>query len=168
MERISHTVEVDVPVTAAYDQWTQFEEFPRFMSGVEKVEQLDDEHLRWHAKIAGVEREWDSTIVRQEPDQVIAWDGFGGPDNAGMVEFRPVADTKTAVTVTMEWEPEGAVEKAADALGIVSGRVEGDLERFKGYIEERGAATGAWRGRIEGSQTQPPTGGVSGTTSDLG
>jgi uncharacterized membrane protein len=142
------------------------------MEGVEQVQQLDDERLRWKASIAGVEREWDSTIVRQEPDHVIAWDGFGGPDNAGMVEFRPVAQDRTAVTVTMEWEPEGAVEKLGDALGIVSGRIEGDLQRFKGFIEERGMPTGGWRGEIEGGQRTDggsgTSGAVSGTTSDIG
>ena len=168
MSTITETIEVDVPVRTAYDQWTQFEEFPRFMDGVEEVQQLDDEHLRWKASIAGVAREWNSTIVRQEPDQVIAWDGFGGPDNAGMVEFRPVADERTAVTVTMEWEPQGAVEKAGDALGIVSGRIEGDLERFKRFIEERGMPTGGWRGRIEGGRTTGNGDRMPGTTADIG
>ena len=173
MERITHTVEVDVPVTAAYDQWTQFEEFPRFMEGVEEVVQLGDERLRWKASIAGVEREWESTIVRQEPDEAIAWDGFGGPNNAGMVQFRPLAPERSAVTVTLEWEPEGAVEKVGDALGIVSGRIEGDLQRFKAFIEERGMPTGGWRGRIEGGERTDTAGsgtssGVSGTTADIG
>ena len=173
MERITHTVEVDVPVTAAYDQWTQFEEFPRFMEGVEEVVQLGDERLRWKASIAGVEREWDSTIVRQEPDEAIAWDGFGGPNNAGMVQFRPLGPERSAVTVTLEWEPEGVVEKVGDALGIVSGRIEGDLQRFKAFIEERGMPTGGWRGRIEGGERTDTAGsgtssGVSGTTADIG
>ena len=148
MERISHTVAVDVPVTAAYDQWTQFEDFPRFMEGVEQVVQVDDATTRWQGSIAGVTREWDARITQQEPDRLIAWDGFGGPDNRGLVEFRPLAATATEVTVTMEWEPEGAMEKLGDALGIVSGRIEGDLQRFKGFIEERGVPTGGWRGQI--------------------
>ncbi|HEX6132302.1 MAG TPA: SRPBCC family protein [Actinomycetota bacterium] len=167
MERIQHSVEVDVPVTAAYDQWTQFEDFPRFMEGVERVQQIDDARLHWVASVGGVSREWDATIVRQEPDRAIAWDGFGGPDNAGMVEFEPLGTDRSRVTVTMDWEPEGAVEKLGDALGIVSGRIEGDLARFKTFIEERRVPTGAWRGRIPEDTAGGTTAGTTGTTGDL-
>jgi uncharacterized membrane protein len=163
MEKIQHSIEVDVPVAAAYNQWTQFEEFPRFMEGVESVTQIDDATLHWVAEIGGVRREWDAKIVRQEPDRVIAWDGFGGPDNAGMVAFEPLGPDRTRVTVTLDWEPQDAVEKAADALGIVSRRIQKDLERFKAYIENREVPTGAWRGRIEGGQVESGGGATTGT-----
>ena len=148
MERIQRSIEVDVPVRTAYNQWTQFEEFPRFMEGVERLEQLDDQTLHWVAEIAGVRKEWDAKIVRQEPDREIAWVGFGEPDNEGTVRFEPVDENRTNVTVSMGYDPEGFVEKAGDALGIVGRRVDGDLERFKDVIESRGTETGAWRGRI--------------------
>jgi len=167
VEKIEHSVEVDVPVSAAYNQWTQFEEFPQFMDGVESVTQIDDATTHWVAQVAGVKREWDARIVRQEPDRVIAWDGFGGPDNAGMVQFDPAGGDKTRVTVTVDWEPTSAVESVGDALGIVSRRVEKDVGRFKEFIESREVPTGAWRGRIEGGEvdsgstgTIPPTGTV--------
>jgi uncharacterized membrane protein len=149
MEKIQHSVEVDVPVSAAYNQWTQFEDFPQFMQGVESVTQIDDATTHWVAQIAGVQREWDANIVRQEPDRVIAWDGFGGPDNAGMVEFEPIGSDRTRVTVTVDWEPQDAVESVADALGIVSRRIEQDLEQFREFIVTREIPTGAWRGQIE-------------------
>jgi uncharacterized membrane protein len=154
MDKIQHSVEVDVPVSAAYNQWTQFEDFPRFMEGAESVTQIDDTTTHWVAEIAGVRREWDAKIVRQEPDRVIAWDGFTGPDNAGMVEFQPIGSEGTRVTVTVDWEPQGAIESVGDALGIVSRRIETDVERFKEYIESREMSTGAWRGRIEGGQVE--------------
>jgi uncharacterized membrane protein len=148
MERIERSVEVGVPVSTAYNQWTQFEEFPRFMAGVESVRQLDDSTLHWVAEIAGVRKEWDAKIVRQEPDREIRWMGFGEPDNEGIVTFEPLDPDRTRVNVSMGLEPEGMVEKAGEALGVVGSRVEGDLERFKDMIEERGTETGAWRGRI--------------------
>jgi uncharacterized membrane protein len=148
METIQRSIEVDVPVRTAYNQWTQFEEFPRFMEGVERLEQLDDQTLHWVAEIAGVRKEWDAKIVRQEPDREIAWAGFGEPDNEGSVRFEPLDENRTNVTVSMGYDPEGFVEKAGDALGIVGRRVDGDLARFKDMIESRGTETGAWRGRI--------------------
>ena len=153
MERIERSIEVDVPVRTAYNQWTQFEEFPRFMEGVERVEQRDDRTLHWVAKIAGVQKEWDAKIVRQEPDREIVWVGFGEPDNEGSVRFESPGPDRTRVTVSMGYEPEGFVEKAGDALGIVERRVEGDVERFKELIESRGTETGAWRGRISDDET---------------
>ena len=155
MEKVERSIEVDVPVRTAYNQWTQFEEFPRFMEGVERVEQLDDRTLHWVAKVASVHKEWDAKIVRQEPDREIAWVGFGEPDNEGSVRFEPLGPDRTRVTVSMSYHPDTFVEKAGDALGIVGRRIDGDLERFKEMIESRGTETGAWRGRIpEGGSTR--------------
>ena len=166
MEKIQHSIDVDTPVSVAYNQWTQFEEFPRFMEGVESVTQIDDATSHWTAEIAGVRREWDASIVRQEPDRVVAWDGFGGPENVGMVEFQPLGTDRTRVDVSIDWEPQDAVERTADAFGIVSRRIRKDLERFKQYIEDRDGATGAWRGRIDGGEVETggdsPAAGVSG------
>jgi uncharacterized membrane protein len=154
MERIERSVEVDVPVRTAYDQWTQFEEFPRFMQGVESVRQLDDSSLHWVAEVAGVRKEWDAKIVRQEPDSEIRWTGFGEPDNEGIVTFESLGGDRTRVSVSMGIEPEGMVEKAGEALGVIGSRIDGDLERFKEMIEARGTATGAWRGRIPDTGTE--------------
>ena len=142
MERIERTVEVEVPVRTAYNQWTQFEEFPRFMEGVERVQQLDDRRLHWVAEVAGTRKEWDAEIVRQEPDTEIRWLGFGEPDNEGVVRFEPLGTDRTRVRVSMGIEPEGVVEKAGAALGVVGRRIDNDLERFKELIEGRGAETG--------------------------
>jgi uncharacterized membrane protein len=149
MSKIEHTIDVDVPVREAYDQWTQFEEFPRFMEGVEQVQQLDDTRLHWRAEIAGQPKEWDAEIVQQEPDQRVAWRSIGGERNAGAVDFHKLDDRRTRVTLTMDVEPDTAIEKIGDAVGIPSGQVKKDLENFKEYIESRGTATGAWRGRVE-------------------
>jgi uncharacterized membrane protein len=149
MSTIEKTVTVEVPVRTAYDQWTQFETFPQFMEGVEEVKQLDDKHLHWKAKIAGVEREWDAEIVDQTPDERITWRALDGTKNDGTVSFAPDDMGKcTRITLRMDFEPEGIVEKAGDALNVVDRRTEGDLERFKQFIESRGTETGAWRGEI--------------------
>jgi uncharacterized membrane protein len=149
MSKIEHSLDVDVPVRVAYDQWTQFEEFPRFMEGVEQVQQLDDTHLHWIATIAGKRKEWDAEITQQEPDQRVAWTATDGAENGGAVDFHRLGDTKTRITLTMEVEPEGPVEGVGDALGVPSRKVKGDLDRFKEFIESRGSATGAWRGNVE-------------------
>ena len=149
MSQIIQTVDVDVPVRVAYDQWTQFEEFPRFMEAVEKVEQLDDTTLRWTAKIAGVTKSWTATITEQSPDQRIAWTATEGAENAGVVTFHRLDDRKTRVTLQLDVEPEGVVESAGDALGLVQRQTKGDLERFKEFVEGRGVATGAWRGEVK-------------------
>ena len=142
-------VVVDVPVGVAYDQWTQFESFPEFMEGVESVRQLDDKRLHWKAKIAGVEREWDAEIVDQTPDERITWRALGGTTNDGTVSFASAASPeKSKVTLRLDFEPEGMVEKAGDALKVVDRRVQGDLERFKEFIESRGVESGAWRGDV--------------------
>ncbi len=149
MSQIEQSIEVKVPVRTAYNQWTQFEDFPRFMEGVKEVKQLDDVTLHWRAEIAGQEREWDAKISEQTPDQRIAWHDIGGATNAGVVTFHRIDDDTTKVMLQLEYEPEGLVETAGDALGVVRARVKGDLERFKEFIESRGAETGAWRGEVE-------------------
>jgi uncharacterized membrane protein len=148
MPTIEKSIEVGVPVRTAYNQWTQFEEFPRFMEGVEEVRQLDDTHLRWKAEVGGKRKEWDAEITEQTPDQRVAWVSRGGDMNAGVVTFHSLSDDKTRVMVQMSYEPEGVVESAGSALGFVSRRVEGDLDRFKEFIETRGLETGSWRGTI--------------------
>lgn len=149
MGEVTQSVDVDVDVHAAYNQWTQFEEFPKFMEGVEAVEQLDDRHTRWKVDIAGIDREFEAEITEQTPDQRIAWRSRTGVDQGGVVTFHPLDDDHTRVTLQMALEPEGAVEQIGDKMGIVSRRVEGDLKRFKEFIEERGSETGAWRGEID-------------------
>ena len=148
MSTIEQSIDLDVPVERAYNQWTQFEEFPRFMEGVLEVRQLDDRQLHWRAKIAGQEKTWDAEITEQVPDDRIAWRARSGAANAGVVTFHRITDGRTRIMLQLEYEPDGVVEKAADAVGIVSHRVEGDLLRFKEYIEQRGRETGAWRGEI--------------------
>jgi uncharacterized membrane protein len=157
MTTMEKSVTVDVPVRTAYNQWTQFETFPRFMDGVEEVRQLDDTHLHWKAQIAGVEREWDAEIVDQTPDERITWRALAGTKNDGTVSFAPVDQGKcTRVTLRLDFEPEGFVEKAGDALHIVQQRVGGDLQRFKDYIETAGHETGAWRGDVRPGDAPPP------------
>ena len=148
MSTIEQSVEVDVPVRTAYNQWTQFEEFPRFMEGVEQVQQQSDTRLHWVAKIAGARREWDAEITEQRPDERVAWKSTSGAKNDGVVTFHRIADGKTRVMLQLDFDPEGFVEKAGDALGIVRSRTHGDLERFKDFVEGRGTETGAWRGDI--------------------
>jgi uncharacterized membrane protein len=149
MSTIEESVEIEVPVRTAYDQWTQFEEFPRFMEGVESVRQVDDTHLHWVAEIAGQRREWDAEITEQHPDERIAWTSLGGQRNAGVVTFHRLADDRTKVMLQIDHDPEGLVDKAGDALGFVRRRAKGDLTRFKEMIETRGGATGGWRGDVE-------------------
>ena len=149
MSMIEKSIEVNVPVKTAYNQWTQFEEFPKFMEGVEQVKQVNDKRLHWKANIAGKEEEWDAEITEQIPDQRIAWTSRGGAMNAGLVTFHPVSDAKSRLTLQMEYVPNGTVEKAGDAMGLVIRRVEGDLKRFKEFIESRGRETGAWRGTVK-------------------
>jgi uncharacterized membrane protein len=153
MSKIVESIDVEVPVRVAYDQWTQFEEFPRFMEGIKSVRQLDDNTLEWTADINGVERSWRAEISEQEPDQVIAWRSTSGARNDGRVTYESIDTDRSRVTLALDVEPEGVVEKAGDALGFVERQVEGDLRRFKEFIESRGAPTGGWRGEIEGGQT---------------
>lgn len=149
MHDILESIDVNVPAETAYNQWTQFEEFPQFMEGVLEVVQLDDTRLRWKAKVAGKDVEWEAEITEQIPDDRIAWTSRGGATNAGVVTFHRLSPHRSRVTVQVRYEPQGALEQAADFLGIVQRRVKDDLDRFKTFIEERGVATGAWRGRVE-------------------
>ena len=151
MSKVEKSVDVNVPVRTAYDQWTQFESFPRFMEGVNSVEQTDDTHLHWTAEIAGKTEEWDAEVTEQEPDQRVAWRSTSGARNAGVVTFHRIDEDTTRVTLQMDVEPEGFIESAGDALGVLDRRVDGDLDRFKEFIEERGAPTGAWRGNVDQS-----------------
>ena len=153
MPSIKKDIVVDVPVKAAYDQWTQFESFPQFMDGVKEVVQLDEKTLRWRASIGGKEQEWESEITEQVPDRHIAWRSTTGAPNAGSVMFDP-SDGKTSVSLELSYEPQDATEKVGDALGVLDRRVDGDLKRFKEFIEKRQAATGAWRGEIHGGQVE--------------
>jgi polyketide cyclase/dehydrase/lipid transport protein len=146
--KVEKSIQVDVPVNQAYNQWTQFEDFPHFMGGVREVRQLDDRRLHWVAEIAGVRREWDASILEQEPDRKVAWAATSGATNAGAVRFEAAGASSTIVYLTLEYEPEGAVEQIGDKLGIVERQVKNDLERFKRLIEDEGYATGAWRGSI--------------------
>ncbi len=148
METIEKSIEVDAPIDQVYNQWTQFEEFPRFMGGVEQVRQMDDKHLHWVAKVGGRRKEWDAEIVEQVPDDRIAWRSISGAPNSGVVHFRPTDSQHTVVTLRMNYEPEGAMENIGSALGLFSGRVESDLKHFRDFIQQRGTETGSWRGQI--------------------
>jgi len=150
MAFVEKTVELDVPVGTAYNQWTQFEEFPRFMEGVLEVNQLDDTRLHWVAEIGGRRKEWYSKIEDQVPDYLLTWYSEDGVETMGEVAFEPLGENRTRIRLRMEYEPEDIVEGIGDKLGFVSRRVDGDLKRFKEFIEERGVPTGAWRGSIQG------------------
>ncbi|GAA0574430.1 SRPBCC family protein [Paractinoplanes ferrugineus] len=150
MSTVTEFVDVDVPVRTAYNQWTQFEEFPRFMDGVTEIRQIDETHMHWKTEIGGVKREFDAEVTEQLPDERVAWKSTDGEKQAGVVTFHRLDDTKTRVTVQMDFEPDGIVEKAGAVLGVVDHRVKGDLGRFKEFIESRGGAeTGAWRGEVD-------------------
>ncbi|WP_214404656.1 SRPBCC family protein [Pseudonocardia lacus] len=156
---VLHSIDVQVPVSTAYDQWTQFESFPRFMEGVERIDQVSDTRTHWVTKIAGVQREFDAEITEQHPDERVAWTTVDGIHQAGAVTFHRIDDDTTRVTLQLDHDPQGFVEKAGDALGIVQNRVKGDLKRFKDYIENRGAAEGGWR---EDVNRPPQTGEFNG------
>jgi uncharacterized membrane protein len=149
MEKIQKSIDVDCPINTVYNQWTQFEEFPRFMEGVKQVTQLDDKRLHWVAEIGGKQKEWDARIVEQVPDRKIAWTSEAGEFTSGIVSFQPAGGNRTRVNLELAYDPKGFVENTGDALGFVSGRVENDLERFKKFIEHRGQETGGWRGTIK-------------------
>lgn len=151
MTRIQKSIEVGVPITIAYGQWTQFEEFPAFMEGIDSVVQRDDQFLDWTASVGGQTRTWTAKIVDQTPNVRIAWKAVEGAENAGAVLFTELGPDRTRVDLTIDAEPEGAVETAGTALGFLDRRIAGDLERFKSFIEERGQPTGAWKGKIHGS-----------------
>ena len=150
MERLHKTFEVDAPLRAAYNQWTQFEEFPHFMEGVKEVRQLDDTHVHWRASVAGKEKEWEAEITEQVPDRLIAWRSTSGAPNAGRVSFEAAGAERTKIDLQLEYEPETAIEKAGDAMGLVSRKVDQTVEDFKRYLERRGRETGGWRGEVHG------------------
>ena len=149
MASVVESVDVKVPVSTAYNQWTQFEDFPRFMEGVKSVTQTDDTHLHWVAEIAGKDKEWDAEITEQHADERIAWNATAGAENAGVVTFHRIDDETSRVTLQMDVDPEGLVENVGTALGFLERRVKGDLERFKEHIESQGTESGAWRGEVE-------------------
>ena len=148
MATIDESVEVDVPISTAYNQWTQFEDFPEFMGGVEEVRQVDDTLTHWRTSIGGVEREFDAQIVEQTPDTRVAWQSIDGTTHVGQVTFEPLGPTQTRVRVQTAWEPETLVEKAGAVGGADDRQVKADLKRFKEFIESRGVETGAWRGTV--------------------
>jgi uncharacterized membrane protein len=158
--RVDKKIEVEAPVEMVYNQWTQFEDFPLFMAGIREVRQLSAERLHWVAEVGGARKEWYARITRQVPDEVLAWKSEGGALNDGTIIFKPIDEARTELEVHMSYEPEDFKERAGGVLGVVSRRVEGDLERFKQFIEERGAETGSWRGEIiHGSRADGLDGG---------
>ena len=152
MERIKKSIEVERPLSDVYNQWTQFEEFPRFMEGVKEVRQLDDQRLHWRADIGGKEKEWTAKIIEQIPDDRIAWQSQSGEQTSGQVDFARLGPDRTQVALELSYDPKGFVENVGDAVGVVSRRVQNDLEHFKEFIENRGQETGAWRGTIQEGQ----------------
>jgi len=151
---IEKSVDVHAPVRTAYNQWTQFESFPKFMSGVDKIEQTTPTHTHWNTTIGGVSREFDAEITEQNPDERVAWRSVSGPEHSGVVTFHRLDDQTTRVHLQMEYTPESLTEKAGTALGVVGHRIQGDLTRFKEFIEHRGGETGAWRGEVDRSPQQ--------------
>ena len=149
MSTIEESIEVDVPVSTAYNQWTQFESFPRFMDGVDEITQVSDTRNHWVTEIAGVKREFDTEITEQHPDERIAWKAVDGADHAGVVTFHRIDEGKTKIMLQMDFAPEGLVEHLGDKFGVVESRAKGDLKRFKDFIESRGTESGAWRGDVE-------------------
>jgi uncharacterized membrane protein len=152
MRRVEKIIEVDQPLSAVYNQWTQFEEFPKFMAGVREVRQVDDTHLHWQAEIFGKQEEWDAEITEQEPDRRISWKSISGPPNAGTVRFEPIGENRTRVRLVMSYAPDGTIEAAGSALGAVDAQVQTSVEQFKSFIESRGSETGAWRGEVSDSR----------------
>jgi carbon monoxide dehydrogenase subunit G len=146
--KVEKSILVNVPVSTAYNQWTQFEDFPQFMNGITSVTHLSDDRLQWVAQIAGVKRQWEAKILQQLPDQKVAWAATSGATNAGEVTFEDVGGGQTSVHLSLEYEPEGLVEKVGDKLNVIENQAEGDLQRFKAFIEAEGYATGAWRGTV--------------------
>ncbi|GAA4876933.1 SRPBCC family protein [Kitasatospora terrestris] len=149
MSKVQESIDVDVPISTAYNQWTQFEDFPLFMDGVEEITQIDDRHNHWKTKIAGVSREFDTEIVDQVPDDHVSWRTTSGDvKQTGMVSFQPLDARHTRIVMSMDYQPEGLAEKAADMMNMLDRQVKGDLKRFKHFIEERGTETGSYRERL--------------------
>jgi uncharacterized membrane protein len=152
METIKESIDIAVPVSTAYNQWTQFEEFPKFMEGVESVRQTDDTHLDWVAEVGGERREWQAEIVEQTRDEKVAWRATGGDGPNGIVTFEPLGEDRTMITVEMSYEPEGLKETLGAKIGMDARQVQEDLERFKQVVEALGEETGAWRGEVHSGQ----------------
>jgi uncharacterized membrane protein len=149
MAEITESIDVDVPVTTAYNQWTQFESFPHFLDEVVSIDQIDDTHLHWKVNVGGAEREFDAVVTEQHPDERVAWNSTGGDtEHAGVVTFHKLSDTTSRVTVQIDWQPEGLLEKVGSLVGAGSHAVKKDLKNFKEFIESRGAETGEWRGDV--------------------
>ena len=148
MSQIEQSIEVEVPVSTAYNQWTQFEKFPEFMDSIQQVRQLDETHLHWVAEVGGKTHEWDAVITEQIPDERVAWKSTDGTDNAGVVTFHRLSDSRCKIMVQIGFEPEGVIEKIGSMLGTDERQVKADLAKFKTMIESRGAETGAWRGEV--------------------
>lgn len=153
MERVEKIVEVNCPIRVVYNQWTQFEDFPKFMSGVKEVRQLDDTHVHWRAEVWGKDKEWDAEITEQEPDRRISWKSTSGALNAGTVRFEPLGPEHTRVRLVMAYDPEGTIEHVGDALGFFSAQVQKTVHDFKSFIEAHGRETGGWRGEVTNSRT---------------
>ena len=149
MPTIEQSIDVEVPVSTAYNQWTQFESFPEFMGGVERIHQLTDTLTHWTTSVGGVEREFDAEITEQHPDERVAWRSVDGTTHAGVVTFHRLSEATTRVMVQIDWETESLAEKAGAAVGVDDMQVKRDLSRFKEFIEARGAETGAWRGDVQ-------------------
>ncbi|MFF1819706.1 SRPBCC family protein [Kribbella sp. NPDC058245] len=149
MGNITESVDVNVPVRTAYNQWTQFESFPQFMDGVDEIRQTDDTHTHWVTSIGGVKREFDATITEQHPDERVAWKTEDGPNHAGVITFHRLSDAETRVTAQIDIDPDGLAETVADKTGVISRRVKGDMARFKEFIEARGTESGQWRGDVQ-------------------
>jgi uncharacterized membrane protein len=154
VEHIEKTIDVDRPVRSVYNQWTQFEDFPHFMTGVKEVRQLDDTHVHWHAEIFGEDVEWDAEITEQDPDKRISWKSVSGPLNAGTVRFEPLGADRTRVRLVMAYDSSGTLKNVGNALGILGARVQSTAEEFKKFIESRGRETGAWRGKVDDGRVQ--------------
>ena len=168
--KVEKRILVNVPVSTAYNQWTQFEEFPHFMGGVKSVKQLSDDRLEWVAEIAGVRRQWEARILEQTPDRKVAWAATSGATNAGSVTFEDLGGGQTSIVLSLEYEPEGVVETVGDKLNVVERQAEKDLERFKEFIEDEGYASGAWRGKVgaEGAAGTPGVDDAAASRGDSG
>ncbi len=142
------SIEINLPISTVYNQWTQFEDFPRFMKGVCEVRQIDDTHLHWRAKIGGKETQWDAEITEQVPETRIAWRSTSGAKNEGVVKFYKISDSITRIVLQMDYGPKGIIEEIGDAFGLVKMRTSGDLKRFKEFLENGGKETGEWRGSV--------------------
>jgi uncharacterized membrane protein len=149
LSTVKSDIDVNVPISVAYNQWTQFESFPQFMGGIDSITQVDDTHTHWKVSIAGIKREFDAEITEQKPDERVAWNSVGGEDHAGVVTFHRIADDQTRVSVQLDWKPEGIVEKVGALLQVDDIQIDRDLHRFKELIESNGFETGAWRGTVE-------------------